>query len=296
MAVLVSNQIGPEGDKTVWHYTDGSGFLGIIRTKSIWASSAIFLNDSAEISEAFNVARKLAREDKLGEVELACLELALSKAGNPRGLGALNHLGAFVASFSNKCDDLSQWRSYGNGTGGSYCLGFAPSLLNRVGGSLGFSLEKVEYDESAQKALMKPVVNQLMTCVETLDLTADTLLAQKGTWPLRDVPAELAESVRTFAKDIRLIAPRIKNAAFASEEEWRMIRTSTEISGTIKFRATDTGLIPYVPIEFPETDFSLRGVVVGPSPRQDKNFAAAAWALGANSLGCTTSDIPFRNW
>jgi hypothetical protein len=300
MTLMIRSQFGCEGDKTVWHYTNGNGFLGILQTKSIWASSVVFLNDSAEIFEAFKIAREVAHNDQRGGAELACLEVALSRAGDARGgVDALNHLGVFVSSFSSKCDDLSQWRSYASGAGGSYCLGFAPSLLKKMGSGLDFSLEKVEYEKSAQKALVKPIVDRLLASLGNLDIAANTILAQQGAWPLRDVPAELTESIETFAKEIKSVAPRIKNSAFSGEEEWRMILASTESSQTIDFRTTDTGLVPYLPISFPENEFSLRGVVVGPSPRLDKNFAAAVSALNkfsANCPGCSTSGIPFRNW
>lgn len=300
MTILVGGQLGPEDDRTIWHYTDGGGLLGILRTKSVWASSAVFLNDSAEIREAFKVAREVAKDDKRGEIELACLGAALSRAGDAKsGLDTMSHLGVFVASFSSKCDDLSQWRSYASGAGGSYCVGFAPSLLQRVGNSFGFSLEKVEYEKGAQKKLIRPIVDRLMASVEGLDVRAETILAQQYSWPLRDVPAELVDSIETFAKEITSIAPRIKNSAFSGEEEWRMIRNSLDRSHAVDFRATDTGLVPYIPIVFPDREFALRGVVVGPSPRREKNFAAAAWALeelNANCSGCSSSSIPFRNW
>lgn len=300
MTMFLGNAWGPEGGKTVWHYTDGNGFLGILNTKSIWASSAVFLNDSAEIFESFNIVRELARDDELGEAELACLEVALTRAGDARdALGTLRHVGVFVASFSSRCDDLSQWRSYASGTGGSYCMGFAPSLLKQVGSKLGFSLEKVEYEKSAQKTLVKPILDRLTACVADHDLAADKILAQKGRWPLHDVPPELADEIEIFAKEIKSISPRIKNAAFSDEEEWRMICTSQKSGHKIAFRAADIGLVPYLPIEFPGPEFALRAVVVGPSPRLDKNFAAATWALdelGGNFPSCSASSIPYRNW
>ena len=41
----------------LYHYTSLNGLLEIIRTKSIWATDILFLNDSSECKYSINLAR-----------------------------------------------------------------------------------------------------------------------------------------------------------------------------------------------------------------------------------------------
>src|SRR4051794_29757589 len=94
---------------TLMHYTTDDGLLGILRTKSIWASHIFYLNDTSEYQLIFerardlvtrlNVLRNLAKEAPL-------LAGAIQTDLRPAGWDV------FVASFSETWDDLSQWRAY----------------------------------------------------------------------------------------------------------------------------------------------------------------------------------------
>jgi len=46
-------------DKLVFHYTSLEGLLGIIESKSIWATNVLYMNDASEL----NYAKKLFKEE-----------------------------------------------------------------------------------------------------------------------------------------------------------------------------------------------------------------------------------------
>lgn len=298
--MLVGSQFGPDDDRTIWHFTDGNGFLGILKSRSIWASSAIFLNDSNEVVEVFRAVRRCAADLDLSDTQLACLEAGLARAGDrPGSIGTFVQSGVYVASFSSSCGDLGQWRAYGSGRGGSYCLGFSPNFIEKAASPLGFSLAPVAYSFEEQRALVAPILDALMEAAAKLELNATELLEQSNRWPLQDVPPELPQAILAFSDSIRAVAPLIKNRSFEEEKEFRLVHHGGLDRERIQFRTTETGIVPYVEINFPNRELHLRGAIVGPSPRLEQNWMAASMALnqpGIECLGCSTSGIPYRSW
>src|ERR1700730_9126099 len=101
--------------RTLYHYTTQTGLLGILESKSIWASEIRFLNDATEFRTALEaVGAELSKQ--LTELD--------SGEGDARGevifreLTALEEADVFVLSLTEKGDDLSQWRAHGGGERG----------------------------------------------------------------------------------------------------------------------------------------------------------------------------------
>src|SRR4051812_4201029 len=96
--------------RTLYHYTTQAGLLGILETKSIWASEIRFLNDATEFRTALDTVGAELRT-RLNELD--------SAEGEARGeaifreFTALEEASFFVLSLTEKGDDLSQWRAYG---------------------------------------------------------------------------------------------------------------------------------------------------------------------------------------
>lgn len=93
----------------LYHYTSMPALLSIVESGRLRATHVRFLNDQSEIAtmweivnrrlhKRINSAKTTAEQESLAEI----IKIAESRA-------ALNE---FVASFSEKRDDLSQWRSY----------------------------------------------------------------------------------------------------------------------------------------------------------------------------------------
>jgi hypothetical protein len=131
----------------LYHYTTQTGLLGILESKSIWATHSRHLNDSSELQlgiEMFKVAladlrlspETLSRTGfgqlppkKVGEIEGILREVAESMI---KGMATAE---TFVASFfeglngpsdgplGDLGDTLEQWRAYSGGAGG-FSIGF----------------------------------------------------------------------------------------------------------------------------------------------------------------------------
>src|SRR6266853_2545450 len=97
----------------LYHYTDAAGFLGIIKTGSLWASDVRFVNDMNEMKYSMNLLRQLATEKAASDHPKELIDL-------------VDHISIFVGhgfrayalSFSELGDDLTQWRAYAGGVGG----------------------------------------------------------------------------------------------------------------------------------------------------------------------------------
>jgi hypothetical protein len=121
----------------VWHYTGAAGLEGILRSRSLWASSIAHLNDAQEAT--FIVGELRDRFERMPHAyaqyldsdfsELLqgrtgngshrdagldyCVELFLARCSDQIDKVILNpDEKMFATCFSGKGDDLSQWRAY----------------------------------------------------------------------------------------------------------------------------------------------------------------------------------------
>lgn len=90
----------------VYHYTTAAGLLGILRTHSLYASSADSMNDYPEGKHVLDQLQKaLPNMRHRLPVDVSALDAqAVQLQREPHG---------YVFSASTKNDDLSQWRHYG---------------------------------------------------------------------------------------------------------------------------------------------------------------------------------------
>src|ERR1700678_3239878 len=189
--------------ETLYHYTTQRGFLGIVSSGSMWASSIQHLNDASE----FLYASKLA-------------EQAFNETTHAKGKGkdiwspvsSLQYQwDVFVVSFSEDGNELSQWRAYGHSGGFSIgfdvaalkkCISFPSNIpTNPAIFDSGYVLEKCNYKESVSKEVIKAIVEAAMA-KEPFE------------------PADIFE----FLKQFLSLAPKLKHPAFSAEKEWRLIR------------------------------------------------------------------------
>jgi hypothetical protein len=113
----------------LYHYTDVVGLNGIIETNELWATSAYFLNDSAEVIYGYGALDEALKDwiavNPRPEESLA-LALALDLQ---RGFGVdlLNKRliePIYLVCFCEDDNLLSQWRAYGQSGGYSIALDF----------------------------------------------------------------------------------------------------------------------------------------------------------------------------
>jgi hypothetical protein len=143
--------------KTVWHYTDGSGFLGILQSGTMFATQVSALNDSKEteygtdlFKDAVQAAIAEADDDSAAFLKVV-LELVKDEPANPtQGVSKF-----FVTCFSSAKDDLNQWAKYQRSATGRYAIGFHPAGLNREPNS---ALYRVIYDRHKQEVAAQEIV------------------------------------------------------------------------------------------------------------------------------------------
>lgn len=284
---LILNRAKP---KTLFHYTSQAGLLGILHSRSVWATDIRFLNDSRE----YQVIQSVATE---------CIDRRLSgtlTAADRHLLEKLRliaehslSLTVFVFSLSEVGDQLSQWRGYcpdGNG----FALGFDVNSLERVAQPQTFTLYPCLYAPADHEAVVDAIID------EALYLLDNPVFPSGGAV----VNATSAAAV-LFYDRFTSIAPCLKDPAFAEEKEWRLV---SEISGDRYdhplwgCRASRSGLRPHIGVRIAAPDdgsIFLQDVVVGPSlnPEGSRHVVRnlflkhkVAWN------GIFLSAVPYREW
>src|SRR4051812_26827939 len=105
---------------TLYHYTSPAGFLGIMATRKLWASSIRHMNDATEYRYAHNVFEE-AMSTAAQAVRRTALYVSVVAKGMVddirEGVRELPQVLAssqghnFVVSLSERHDQLSQWRA-----------------------------------------------------------------------------------------------------------------------------------------------------------------------------------------
>lgn len=292
--MFLKSSLGTDKDPTLWHYTGASGFLGILESKSIWASSLVFLNDSREFFEASIVASSVISDKNLDKnLERIILKVLHSCSG--RCVTSIDIANVAAISFSQKGDDLGQWRAYADDTGGGYCLGFAKSKLEEIASNLGGSMRKVEYDLPIQKKLISPIVDRFISSITGSEPSEKAVANYERNGQAELLGSNVRAAVDVFTADYRKVAPIIKNKAFSEECEYRLILDGQK---GVKVRATEYGIVPYYTVALGDS-FALRALIIGPSRRITRNLEAALLALGSSgftSNSTVASSLPYRSW
>jgi hypothetical protein len=261
---------------TLFHYTNASGLLGILGSGKIWASSALNLNDSGEFRYAVSVISDHIRD-------------YLKRAHGPtntllgkvqEGLSTLTTgVQAYVASFSEQGDLLSQWLAY-SGAGNGYAVGFGDGHFSAARLS-GFTLVRCVYEEQEQQTLASAVTEVIMEHIQEEDM------------------AKLSKALAA--------AVAMKHPGFRQEAEWRLVKTiglGMGLSNEALFREGRNGVVPYLeaplsvePLLIPEA------ITIGPNTDMD-SAAIGLYTLldskglfpilGHKKVKITPSRTPYR--
>lgn len=242
----------------VYHYTDISGFLGIIKNEKLWISAANNLNDSAELSWL-----ELKLESQLNSVITKENHNYLEEFWQYWKVIKPMH---YICSFSKSGDVLSQWRAYAD-DGYGISIGFNRSYFdfNPRGPMLSTNKEHtigmydVIYDNTIQDAVVKEIADRLSTVIKDEDEKAMHF------WRLSEILKKLSYTY--------------KNSAFHEENETRIIHTPVILSdgklgnitidgsiSKIQHRVTNRNITTYF-----EYDFSVEKsvkpiakIIIGP--------------------------------
>jgi hypothetical protein len=293
----------------LFHYTSAEGLLGIIESKSLWASDPEFLNDARELKYGRDNLRAalLASADQADEAGQAGAEFLDGEYRAKLIRMGARYLDAdgvkeergptlpavYVACFCEDGDLLSQWRGYG--ASGGFAIGFRatamPDFLVRDKGFTEASaipdsppvvkpeLVKVGYGHRAVKRMVGGIVD---------------------TVPLRRDEGPPGVAGRDMATGVLIPGlASVKQEAFAEEKEWRLIVGGSSREGS--FRAGPLGIVPYVHMEFPGD--AIAKVIVGPGDHSDLRRSGVERLLLRHDIirsgaegecHVTLSEVPFR--
>lgn len=240
----------------VYHYTDAAGLLGILQSKSIWASHFAYLSDRSELVYGQRMIRKVLRE------------LATSRGLNTERLD--NYVrtegNIYIASFCERPDLLSQWRGFSR-TQDGYSIAFRFDKLTSPEHAIS---ARVVYQTQEQESRISSVVEQLIETTVEADLLAE------GQYELMLFAVNLLWSSYLNMKD----------PCFAEEQEWRLV-ASTAFGLKEEFRAANGHIIPFVRLPIrPESVVEIRQ---GPGLYRDANTEGIARLLA--SEGFTNAEV-----
>ena len=280
--------INPDNN-TLHHYTIIEGLFGIIKSKTIYATHAAFLNDKSELSHAKDlliesfkeISSELTNPDDKKIIET--LVLHYSKKPFPE---------VYIASFSSAGNDLSQWRAYGK-SNEMYSLAFNYIFLANTLSMYG-ELTSVIYDDKLAKSIFKFTFFKVLEHFKGIKYS------------------ERIEDYLIYIFDLYL--PVIKNSHFSSEKEYRLIirldvfaKIGIEKPKDLEIfhKVSNKRVVPYLKIplinEFTHLDDTLlEYVMIGPNDQQDlSSFSVASlldkeWQLMMGEERIKKSNIPFR--
>ncbi|MFC9786451.1 DUF2971 domain-containing protein [Rhodococcus sp. NPDC127528] len=299
---------------TLHHYTTAAGLLGItdqvklgplsedahvmgtisrIRSISLWATDARYLNDSAELAYAAEqlasriealVVPGAAREASLRNAAERIRKLDFTGSGYAEGMPHT----AYVTSFCRKGDLLSQWRGYGV-HGGGYSIELRSSALSQITTPIGrVGDESVGYVTGA--AFVHKVAYGLdATRIE--EAAQSIVDGRSGSGVMVDAVGALAQ---------------FKDPAFKEEDEWRLVVPAGTFYQACRYRTTPAGMIvPYIQVhrfqEDPNNPFvarsAIKSVTVGPGPDRKLRKESVLQLLrqrGFSDVEVHSSDVPFR--
>jgi len=290
----------------LYHYTSLNGVLGILGSRSLWASHVSYLNDASEFFHGISFAKDIAASLFMEDDYLAAFGWAARHA-----LESISPTDLYVTSFSEKGDLLSQWRGYCP-AGAGICLGFDFGHLKDFCQDRGYRLEKCIYTHNKQFLQVKSLVIKSLERFPKLHLSrAEFDLLS----PKEQVEAELAYRYQTsegganqpeadaavgqLCAEIGELAPLFKNEGFHEEAEWRILAKGS--SEEIKFRSGPTYLVPYIELDILSSGAhsALKEVIIGPNPNQERcaeSVEKLLSACGLNGVEVRISPIPFNSW
>lgn len=268
--------------ETVYHYTTSTGLMGIIDQAKLRASHIAFMNDAKEYAYGAELLNKIITEKMTPETTHEGIIEVIYQFIRPEKFSLAHYMPCFVACFTSKRDDLSQWRAYGGGEGG-FAIGFdTANLLKVFKGKLCYA-SYVLYDPRKQHEYAEVLINK------TMDLYNRHLAVHHGDDGYSERWYEAWRAVASC------LAPLVKYPAFLGEDEWRIVYIPATPS-EFHFQDSFTSIRPFVEVEI-DPGTLIKEVLVGPGPSKDLNKIALDMLLGKKGISVCNieiSQIPYR--
>lgn len=253
-----------EYPEQLYHYTKSDAFLSILKNKELWASHILFQNDKKEATYALDLlSESLNKNVSAFTMNNIDIQNLLSNIKPYIGQQI------FTISFSEKCDDLNQWRSYGN-SNPSYCLVFSPYKLaqhicKNDSDECYFSdvkFNKCIYNPETQREIINKLINNVLKELEELQITE------------KNIEEKLLQ-------DFLTVSAFFKHPSFEEEQEWRLVFQSVK-THSVNIRTTKSGFIPYIKI--PISEDYIKDIIISPCTESE-------YMLNSTLYVCSCFDI-----
>jgi hypothetical protein len=299
-------------DGLLYHYTTSEGLKGIVENEELWASSAYYLNDSAEILYGYRLL-DLALETWIKRANPQANTVSLGLAESFRryfGHDALERnviTPIYLTCFCEDSNLLSQWRAYGSS--GGYSVGFRVPAEGIV---YGLTPEprvytarcvRVEYDREKQMHCILEILASVLPILDENEVTD----AVRNIDPISPLGfSRLSRIIREMLVEESI---GFKDAAFAVEKEWRFVVRSRELlkqgmddgdhtNIPISFRTARGQLVPFIRLKPSKAPMPLVGdglklpiASVRCGPTGDRISASMAVRYLLNSKGYRTARV-----
>lgn len=272
----------PKG--ALFHYTSYDGLIGILKSKNMWLTDYLHLNDEMELKDFklwlnYDMVGRHERymADTKGENLLQMYQHPKDSQKwknhndftNMQAFQSWLNLGfgqekyaSFIGSFSENGNLLSQWRGYcpyGNGVS----LGFLPNQLHECAKSEKMLFGKCVYSEKEKRELASKVMDRVISYCRDKGLQSENIN------PFDDGGffSELEPALLT-------VASLVKHESFAEECEWRVVRPAEKLESVplVEYRRGKSTLVPYVDFKLPlhsSGKVYVNEIFVGPTPNED---------------------------
>lgn len=178
---------------------------------------------------------------------------------------------------SEEKDLLSQWRGYAADASG-VSIGFSKDYLEQLSKirnnpkESGFTLQRVEYEKTAQVDLVKPTYLKVKNLIDEgafkvpgirglLDTRSDEEIEEENK-KIKRVYYNFSMSVLILFQELF----KLKTMAFKEEKEWRLISYFVKTGEDIcMYRAVDDRIIPYRIFELKSLEQdAIKEIILGP--------------------------------
>lgn len=271
--------------EVLYHYTDLRGLQGMFSSFKMWLSDSAYMNDPLEGTWVHQVAGNLATEvfgdSALGEQTRDQIEARLTAPdlwdqslrsdAEPDRLhfAAMEEAfsPAFIASFTEDGDLLSQWRGYGAG-GDGVSIGFDLRKLELskiesvfAGQDRSPAVIKVEYNPDRQIAEVRKIFEAARIVYDTHEsiLSANVHTAKRFPQLFYDVIRDALNWLRW----------EFKSPFYSEEREWRLVSNPIGIRYN-STRVSNGHIVPYVEMPLPQiaarpvNRLAIPRIVLGP--------------------------------
>lgn len=266
-----------EKPKLLYHYTSIEAFKGILEDQCLRMTKYDQMNDSQEVILALEIIKKFLSSYNCAKEYKEFKEFLLKE------LAQYEKLELYITSFSEKPDDLEQWRAYTQNGGVS--IGFEFEVLKK--GFIFECLPDGEYDKGngvvkkgkGFKSVRNPFLFQ---CKYDSSVTRKAIEQQIGNWFNGKTYAGIYQNLRkgkydkvkfmnalfyaALGRSIYNLSIEIKNEVYAGEKEWRWMNINPDSERFIK-RLDEKNRV-YVKTRIHPEDF-IKEVRISPHGKTD---------------------------